>query len=289
MPVKNISINQFELLFLKILIVLLFLGRAYQAFFWDLPIRALLWSEKLMSGPVKILFGLDWHSYATHPNNDYYMQVINKGFGSFWILCAIAAVSINNYQKFSRYILYSGTVSLFFLAILFSLDKFALWGEFFEYSLQIIAPMILATISKKNEISLKWLFFIQIAIAVTFFSHGLYAFGIYPQPGAWVQWCMNMFFMSEDFAKSFLKFMGVLDFIAALYLLLPLKRFQKFALWYCVIWGTMTALARLTSNFYWEFPLQSIHQWAHELSYRLLHGGIPLLLLRWNKNRNLYK
>jgi hypothetical protein len=253
MQSTNIAIKKTELRILQTLIVLLFLGRAYQAFFWDLPIRALLWSEKLMSGPVKILFGMDWHSYATHPNNDYYMQLINKGFGSFWILCAIAAVSINNYQKFSRYILYAGSGSLFLLAILFSLDKFALWGEFLEYSLQIMAPILLVIISKKNDISIKWLFLIQFAVALTFFSHGLYAFGIYPQPGAWVQWCMNMFFMSEELSKSFLKLMGVIDFIAALYLLLPLQRFQKTALWYCVIWGTMTALARLTSNFYWEF------------------------------------
>jgi hypothetical protein len=279
----QILISRKELYFLQALTILLFSGRAYQAIFWDLPIRSLFWSESLMSGPVKLMLGMDWHEYATHPSNDLYMSAINKSFGIFWIICAIAAALINYKKKWMAIILYFGAFTLIFLSVLYSLDKFMLWGEFFEYSLQIMTPFWLAILAFRPNISPKILWSFRIALAITFFSHGLYAFGVYPQPGAWVQWSMNMFFLPESTSKYFLKMMGVLDFIVAIYLLLPLPKLLNIALWYCVIWGTMTALARLTSNFYWEFPIQSLHQWGHEVLYRLLHGGIPFLLILWGK------
>lgn len=270
-------------IFLQVLTVLLFLGRAYQGIFWDLPIRALLWSQRLMEGPVHFFLGLEWHEYATHPNNDYTMSWLNRGTGFFWLLCALVAAFIHLKKAWMAWVLYLGSFSLFFLSILFSLDKFMLWGEFFEYTLQVGMPLWLVYVAFKGQYGQGFLWTVYIALAITFFAHGLYAYGIYPQPGPWVQWCMNMFLIPDDnSAKFFLKIMGVLDFIAAFFILLPIVWLRNAALWYCVIWGLMTALARLTSNFYWDFPIQSLHQWGHEVLYRLPHAGIPLLAL-WLK------
>ncbi len=286
---NDIGFNSKELTFFQIIVVLLFLGRAWQGLFWDLPLRAFFWSQSLLEGFVVHFLGRSWQDYATDVEGvDAFINGLNQGLGYFWLLCALAAALVHLRQRWAAWLLYLGSFSLLLLAVLYWLEMFMAWGQFFEYSLQVWAPIGLVHMSfmGKNTLNFRWI--ARIMTAIAFFCHGLYAYGYYPQPGPWMQWCMDMFFIRPDEnAKFFLSIMGVLDFVAALCLLLPLRWLYLPALWYCIVWGTMTALARLSSNFYWDFPLASLHQWVFEVLYRLVHGAVPLLLWLWERRRPL--
>jgi len=78
------------------------------------------------------------------------------------------------------------------------------------------------------------------------------------------------FHLSDSQALWWLKVAGVIDFIAAAALFIP--ALMRPAIWYCIVWGTLTAFARIVSNFSFDLPLDSLHQWLHETIFRLPHG-----------------
>lgn len=286
---QNIGFRQNEIRIFQVLVVCLFLGRAYQGIYWDLPLRAFFWNQQLLQGVVESWFGMSWQEYATDvEHTDAFINRLNQGLGFFWLGCAVVVGLLHLKKRWMAWVMYLGSFSLFLLAILYWMEFFLAWGQFFEYILQVVAPIWLVHAIFKGQNTPRFRWGIKIGIAVSFVCHGLYAYGYYPQPGPWVQWCMDMFFIpQDDAAKAFLRIMGILDFVAAGLVLLPYRPVLNMALWYCILWGTMTAVARLSSNFYWNFPLQSLHQWTFELLFRLVHGGIPLLLWMWEKR--IYK
>ena len=88
---------------------------------------------------------------------------------------------------------------------------------------------------------------------------------------------IHIFGCSESTAISFLYIAGILDFIIAILIFIP--KVSKFALWYAIIWGLLTAFARIVANFYIDFPWQSIHQNLYGVLYRLPHGLVPFITL----------
>ena len=92
-----------------------------------------------------------------------------------------------------------------------------------------------------------------------------------------VDMVINIFQFSEVHAKLFLKIAGVLDFLVAILIFIP--RISTYALLYAALWGGLTALARTWANFYWSFPLESLHQHLYETIYRLPHMLVPLAAL----------
>jgi hypothetical protein len=286
-PILNtIPFHKNERIFLQILVFFLFLGRAWQGIFWDLPLRAFFWNQRLLEGWVEFFLGMDWQEYATDVEGvDRFINNLNFSLGVFWLICAVLALMIHLKQRWMSWILYLGSFTLLLLSALYWKEKFLAIGQFFEYSLQVGSPILLVYVCfNPNKNSLRFRHIVRLLISVAFVCHGLYAVGFYPQPGSWIQWSMQMFFIPSDaMASNFLKIMGWLDFVAALLIWLPHKQTRNAALWYCILWGFMTALARVTSNFYWEFPLSSLHQWTYETLLRFVHGGIPLLLLIWDR------
>jgi len=275
------TFNSKELFLLKLLVFCLFFGRGWQGLFWDLPLRTLFWDEYLLEGVVTTLTGDTWQNYVTNRifNVDQFIDRLGVGLGLFWMFCAFAVLFIKETWKFGKWLLCLGSFSLSLLAFLYFKDKFWQVGQFFEYSTQVIAPLILAQVLYGGLNTARFRLIIKGIIATTFVCHGLYAYAYYPQPGIWLQWCMNVFCFKEDqTAIQFLIVMGLLDFIAAILLFVPVKWVSSVAIWYCIIWGILTSLARLVGNFYLEFFWESLHQHLYEVLYRLVHGGIPLFL-----------
>lgn len=273
-----------EILGLKILVSLLFLGRAYQGIFFDLPLRTFFWDQALLEGVVTTLTGDSWHNYVTNRSidTDGMINTIGWSLGVFWLICAGLVFLLNKQRQWLKYIFYIGAFTFGLLAILYWKDKFLAMGQLFEYATQVSTPLILVYAILNGNNSTKFRLVLKIIVATTFICHGLYAVGYYPQPGPWIQWCTETFYLSSDkMAQSFLKVMGVLDFIAAG--LLFFRPTFKPAIWYCIIWGFMTAVARIWSNFYFDFPLESLHDWTYQTLFRLVHGGIPLLLWLWSR------
>ena len=119
--------------------------------------------------------------------------------------------------------------------------------------------------------------FLKIAIALTFTCHGLYAAGYYPRPGQFVDMTINILHTSEKNAILFLNIAGLLDFAISILIFIP--KFSRMALIYAVVWGGLTALARLVANFYWENLEHTFGFWFWEMLYRAPHALIPLLTL----------
>lgn len=263
-------------LWLRGLTVCVFIGRAWQHLFWDIPLRELLWHEEWMSGLVNWGLGMTWEAYISSMAVDGFMVNFSIGMGLFYLGCTVAAILVNEKRRWLGWILLFGSLGLLFLSGLYWLEKFQSIGQFIEYALQVATPVFLYWALFKNQKQL--LFAMKIAVALTFIGHGLYALGFYPVPVLFMQMTIDFFQIGDVAAKTFLQIVGILDLVAAVLLFVPSRILQNIALWYCIIWGTATAFARIVCHFDAQIPIESCHQWLHEVVYRLPHGGVPLIL-----------
>jgi len=269
-------------LLVQIATICVFVGRAYQHWFWDAPYRTLLWDEVWMSGLVELMTSMTWEQFITSMTVDEGIQSSIRATGCLYALCAVVALFIRRVPRILTYLLPIGAFFLVVLAALYCKEKFFSLGQFFEYTLQFSSPIFLFLLvypdSYRGNISTKMIFWMKVAIALTFTCHGLYAVNFYPLPGLFVEMTINILGVSEATARSFLLGAGIMDFIISILIFVP-GRIGKLALLYAVIWGLGTALARIWAHFYIEFPVECLHQWAHQSIYRLCHSLIPLVLL----------
>lgn len=256
---------------------LVFLGRAYQHLFWDAPFRTLLWDQSLME-PFVLAFGAkSWNDFATNPAVDATIQASIQGFGVFYALLGVLALVLKPKHRKLHFLLVLGSLALTGLAFLYCKEKFFHLGQFFEYAIQIVCPWLLYLYLKGRKPRADFNLWMYSAIALTFVCHGLYAFGYYPRPGKFVDMSIKILGISEAHAHLFLYWAGLLDFVVAALLFIP--RSRAFALWYMVLWGSLTAMARLVSAWDWTNLGPSVHQNLADTVYRLPHGLLPLFAL----------
>jgi hypothetical protein len=279
-PLKPLTIIHF----LKFLTCSVFFGRAWQHIFLDIPLRELMWRERWMTQPVKLLLGMEWEDFSTSMVVDAWLVRITVIAGLFYVCCAIATIFLNEHSRGLGRIILVGSFGLVLLSLLYWLEKFQSLGQFIEYSLQFGTPIFLvwAVFYPKKHLLLA----MKIAIAFTFVGHGLYALGFYPVPAPFVQMTIDGFGMDETTAISFLQIIGITDIIVAGLIFIPIQWISQTALLYCIVWGSMTTFARMVANFDINIPIESCYQWLHEVVYRLPHGGVPLVVfLAVQKNR----
>lgn len=263
---------------LKITVFLIFIGRAWQHLFWDAPYRTFFWDESLLKPIVENWFSTSWTTYVTSPTTDEFIQSTIKLKGILYTIAAVCSLLIvKKNKRFLKLPIYIGGFSLVVLSILLTKEKFYHIAQFFEHSIQFGLPFVLLYCLSENYKKETAIFMLKILIAITFFSHGLYAFGAYPVPGKFVDMVIQIIGCSESHAITFLYVAGILDFILAVLIFIP--KTAKYALIYAVVWGLLTAIARIVANFYIDFPLQSIHQNLYQVIYRLPHGLVPLIVL----------
>lgn len=277
MPSKN---YQRIFLLLQIATACVFLGRAWQHIVWDAPFRALLWDENIMSSVLPIFSSISYEDFISDINIDDQIQISIQAVGWFYMFCALVVIFIRKIPKWFSYILWLGSLSLIILAFLYCKEKFYQWGQFWEYSLQFGAPLFLFFLFQKKEVSLRIIFWMKVAIAITFISHGLYALNYYPRPGQFVDMTINILGVGEETAFQFLNAVGILDFIVAIALFLP-NKISKYALIYIVLWGLATTVARIWGHFYIDMIGDTLSLWVHESVYRFPHFLIPLAVLAW--------
>lgn len=261
---------------LQIAVVAVFLGRAWQHLYWDAPYRVLLWDEDWIKPIVQGIFGMPWEDYVTSLSIDKGIQIFIRLTGVFYLICALAAIFIQRWKRVARILLWIGALSLIFLAALYCKDKFFHLGQFWEYTLQWSSPIFLILLAQNQIIGKRFLLWIRIAIALTFTCHGLYAIGYYPRPGDFLQMTIAILKINETGAAHFLQIAGLLDFIASVLIFLPGK-VGKTALWYCVLWGLATTLARIVAPLALGMSFENvILQSLHECVYRFPHFLVPL-------------
>lgn len=253
---------------------LLFAGRAWQHLFWDAPFRALLWDQSIMEGIVIFLRGGTWQEYVTSESADRFINALVTGFGVFYSIMSILTLFVLERFKKISWLYILASISLAFLSFLYCKEKFYHVGQFLEYAIQFLLPVIfIYAVNGKIELS-KLLLILKISIALTFSAHGLYAIGFYPQPGVFVDMLIKILNISEASAKTILVIAGILDFVVSICIFIP--RLARYSLIYAALWGGLTALARIWANFYWSFALVSLHQHLFETLYRLPHMLVPL-------------
>lgn len=266
------------LLLLRWATIAVFMGRAWQHLYWDAPFRTVLWDERLMSGLVRWL-GWDWTEWVTSPAVESGIGWLVWLSGLAYVLAAVGAYFLTADRLWARWLVALGALGLLVLAFLYTKEKFYHLGQFFEYSLQVGSPIFLLWLSREEQVSAAFVLTIRVAVALTFTCHGLYAIGYYPRPVNFTSMVMNGLFLSQKNAVSLLEVAGFLDFIVALLLLLPWRKVVMVALAYCVLWGGLTAFARIWSNL-WVSPAETVLlQWVHESLYRWPHFMAPAGLL----------
>jgi len=274
---------------LKICSFFIFFGRAYEHLFWDSPFRALLWDQQMIEGIVENIFNTPWNEYVTSNKTDAFIQNTIRINGLFYAVCAAMSLIINiDSNKYIKYLLNLGGVSLILLSFLLSKTKFFHVAMFFEHAIQFGVPFVLLYLIKtKNNFS-KIVLPLKILTALTFTSHGLYAIGIvYPLPGQFVAMTLTTLPLTEDIAKQFLLSAGLLDFLAVLFMFIP--RLQKIGMLYAFFWGTATAFARILTGLSYDISFSILHQYLYATIYRIPHGLIPLILYYFIKNSSAKK
>ena len=264
------------------------LGRAWQHLFQDAPYRALLWDESWMGGIIRILGWESWDQYITSSGADHGIDILIGSIGLVLLLSFLITLFWRISAHWLRQIfwLISGLI-LVVLAFLYTKEKFYAIGQFFEYSLQFGSVLLLWSFFRHKWIPRQFILTVKVAIALTFVCHGLYAIAHYPRPGNFVDMCIQFFGMSEAGAHQFLWYAGFFDFVAAALIFVPSRLISNIGLGYCVIWGGMTAFARLFANYYGQEVGEWLFTYLPETLYRFPHFLVPLGLMVWQwRTRN---
>ena len=271
--------------------VFVFLGRAWQHFFFSGPYRELLWDEKGFSWYAKHLFGFEWSEWTTNLAVDKAVLLYDQFVTVILLAGVISVFFVTKKVALPRFIIKLGAFLILILALVYWKDRFYNLGQLFEQTIQITAPIFLVWWVLKEKNMSRFFLWLRIVIAMTFISHGLYAIGYYPLPGVFIEMTTAILGVSEETAIVFLKVMGALDFVASVFILLPYPKLIKLGLFYCIVWGILTALARPVAFYYPEFWLESLHQWLYQAVFRLPQGLLPLvaflILTRNNSKRGV--
>ena len=254
----------------------IFAGRAYQYLFFDAPYRVIFWDERLLKPIVEGLFGVPWNDYASNPATADRIETLASVIGYLFVLCIPATLLVSRFRaRGARIVLYLGCAMLFLQAVLAYKDKFYHLAQFFEYGIQVGTPLLLLYVCSLQLQYSKMLLWVRLLVAFTFAGHGLYALGVYPLPGHFVDMTITILGVSETTAANFLFVIGVLDLLAAVGVFVP--RLARISFLYAALWGTLTALARVVAGFYPDFWQDSLHQNLYQTVYRLPHGILPLI------------
>ncbi len=231
---RNYLISRRIWLIVQIAAVCVFWGRAWQHLFWDAPYRTLLWDELWMSGIVESIWGMSWEEYVTSTPVDAGIQTSIRISGWIYLLAGLAVIFIQKLGRWGRVLIWIGLINLVFLSLLYFKERFFAIGQFFEYSLQMLAPFLVLHFAHRKSIGPGFILLIKWAIVLTFTCHGLYAIGYYPRPVHFQEMVMNILPVQEKGAFQFLNLAGILDFVLSVLLFLPWKRGQQIALLYAV-------------------------------------------------------
>lgn len=273
--------NKLKLISLiKICAFTVFLGRAYQLYFFGAPFRAILWDENLLTPIVEGLFNYTWFDYATSPRVNSWIDGLAKVCSFIFLGAAIVSLFWDKikYLKLKRTILRIALLGLLVIGICIVKDRNYEYIIFFELFIQFAAPILLILNIRFDKIeNRKVINGLKIAIACTFVAHGLFAMGLIYLPGYFIDMTIKILSVNETQATHFLYVAGLLDLVMSVLIFIP--KLSKYALLYMMFWGFATAFARFASGFNADFIGMSFHNYTFLVVYRLSHGLLPFIVL----------
>lgn len=252
-------------------------GRAWQHLFWETPYREFLWNGKLMAIPIKWLFDMSWNEYMTNPTSDLVIEWIGYSIGIILLISCIIIWFRKQVQLLNTLVIVSVLLQLPYIWLHFLGYAFNTL-QLFEFALQVGTPIALL-LMVNNRLSIKGLsYYLTAIIAATFTAHGLYAMNVLPLPQSFIQMTITGFGVGNQEAKQILWIAGLFDILLSIGIFFP-KAINKWALRYAVIWGFLTAFARIYCNVYAFDFWNGLSQWHFQFLVRNAHFIIPLLLL----------
>ena len=272
---KRLFFNRLTFRFAVINCLFLLLGRSYQHFFFEPPYRAFFLDEQVFGWWARLFHG-DWSSYIFSPSTEISIIRFQYAVGGIIALTLLSIpLFVAKPKQRIAFLLALSSLCLFFLSGCYFLEASYQLGQWLEYSAQIITPLILwAVLVNVNKNSL--LTAICFGTAFTFLGHGLYALGYYPVPGNFMEMTITSLGLTNQSALPFLFGAGILDMIVVIGVFIPGVR--KWVLGYAVLWGFLTAFARLTSNVYFNHLFWlTVHQSLYEFLVRVPHFMVPLM------------
>lgn len=149
--------------------------------------------------------------------------------------------------------------------------------QMIEHSLQIGLPCLyILSHNTSVESRLFQQAFCKSIIALTFIGHGMYAIGYHIVPDHFITMTQSIFGWNQTVCEQFLMVMGYLDFLFAGLLFVP--QLNVVSLSYMVVWGSLTALARMYPILSGDFTLELLTVYLPNTIYRLGHGLVPFVL-----------
>lgn len=273
---------------LQIAVSLTFAARGWLMYRWDSHIRSLCWHEEVMSPLIIKYTSLTWEDYALE--SDPYITTGIEWLGIILMFGAVLTLMMRiPYFAIFKWFLIPlwGILALDNLSNYFDVAYQS--GMLIEFSLQASAPLLLLWVLVFPRMLKTWGWLATILVSACFIGHGLYAVGYHPVPWIFQTMTMGILGVEEETARSMLYAMGVLDFIVAFCVFIPFLR--RPALYYMVLWGMATAVARIWAHYEPAQKYNGLDPWIAECVVRTVHWMIPLLLLMllrsWNQNGRL--
>lgn len=271
------STREQAMVILKWAIVLMFIGRGWQYFYFETSFREIFWNYNAFAWFVEGWCTIDWNAYLSTPRYDGYIEVFEKALGLYFVGVAISLICF----KPKKWLQIAVLLAIFFQIpqAYFSFSGFSYnWALLLEFSAQFVSPIIWLLAVKKGW-NKSVLSVALSTIALTFICHGLYASGVYNVPQKFYAMCIKTIGITKEQSMYFLIVMGVLDFVAALLVFVPKWKIQKIALLYMVFWGFVTAVARPWANYYSFDAWRSLFQHFPDFLIRAPHFLLPLCIL----------
>ena len=282
---ENARLKVFEW-FLRSTCAIMFIGHSWLCFNGQMPLRALLWDETIMSDIITRLSGQDWNWWVTSLDIDDKISHCVTVQGFIFIFFGAASL-IPFHKKSFRYIYLISCINLVFLAFLKYLDNRIGIGNLLEHIGQITCPLILFLFTSKNNLNKSTELLVKVSIALTFIFHGLFAINFnhgwtwlnHPRPGNFTEMVMLCLGLHEEWSANLILYIaGIMDFLAAV-LIFTRTKLITLSLIYMILWGLVTSIARPWAYFNQSSIIESLNSWIPEMLFRTPHFALPLCLL----------
>lgn len=269
--------------------VFLLLGRAYEHIRWIGPYRDFFYNPLGFGKWYADLIGRDLKDIY---NDFFYEQLISSlstGIGVVFILAAFVVLFYEKWSKF-KWIIYLAIFFLFTTYMGYFMAKhFKMWGMLLEHALQFVSPILFLKLVNSQQ---KQVVFIGVwATALTFYCHGLFAMGYYPQPGKFVDMIIASTGFKEDPTRILLSVIGYIDIVMAIVIIIPFLGFTSHLLenkWlrtvflgfmmYGIVWGFFTSIARVYYSFNPNAIVHWMDQYWMEFFVRTPHFVVPFVI-----------
>ncbi|SFT45967.1 hypothetical protein SAMN05216474_0682 [Lishizhenia tianjinensis] len=207
-------------------------------------------------------------AYLLYPENFLDSSFLNTTYLGVPLLLAACLLHAPNWslKQFTAYL--SFTILFLDNCNSFYLSSF-LPHQFIEHTLMMFTPLLYLVVLKQGlEKNLRKL---MLAVSLTFVGHGAFAVSWNHIPSHFSAMTQFILGLEGVYIKSFLLTMGILDFLAAIFIFT--QKAKGPALMYMVVWGVLTSLAR----FVYGFEADLIKGVLGTL-YRFPHFIVPLVL-----------